>query len=54
MYMSSYNVWSNSTIGSEDNKKEETNFNQRERERERRRRRTTTTKTLQNNLLFQA
>ena len=34
MYMSSYNVWSNSTIGSEDNKKEETNFNQRERERE--------------------
>ena len=43
MYMSSYNVWSNSTIGSEDNKKE-TNFNQRERERERereRRRRTT-------------
>ena len=37
MYLSSYNVWSNSTIGSEDNKKEETNFNQRERERERER-----------------
>ena len=37
MYMSSYNVWSNSTIGSEDNKKEETNFNQRERKRERER-----------------
>ena len=34
MYLSSYNIWSNSTIGSEDNKKEETNFNQRERERE--------------------
>ena len=31
MHMSSYNVWSNSTIGSEDSKKEETNFNQRER-----------------------
>ena len=37
MYLSSYNIWSNSTIGSEDNKKEETNFNHRERERERER-----------------
>ena len=26
MHMSSYNVWSNSTIGSEDNKEQETNL----------------------------